>query len=330
MVTAEQARNLVRQAQLTAGEHAQILLLINTEADKTLPVFEGLEASEVAGVVREYLDVRRQAGAAAAPGTPAFYRDVILILPSSDDGSPERVRKYDKITYTTLQKVLDREGCDVVQDPISKEWVDFELLNLQDNMLLTAQRASTPIDKRVSTVEGFVESSVRGFEADAAEAMYQHMQQRHSSVQVLPIRNITSAGGGKREVDGAVLAADCAAILEAKQVLDDEAVHQLESCLDFMKTQQLTGMAAKLQGKKLVGYVAGRTITSDPNKVRKLVSSCQEKGYGILVTSGKGPSLGNSRIPRVEVKCTLRRSIYGTAELCAQLCAHTALTYMHA
>jgi hypothetical protein len=88
---------------------------------------------------------------------------------------------------------------------------------------------------QVSTIEGFVESSVRAFEADAAEAMYQQMQQDHSSVEVLPIRNITSTGGEKREVDGAVVAADCAAILEAKQVLDDEAVQQLDSCMDFIK-----------------------------------------------------------------------------------------------
>jgi hypothetical protein len=67
----------------------------------------------------------------------------------------------------------------------------------------------------------------------------------------------------------------------------------------------LSGAAAKLQGKKLVGYVAGRTITSDPNKVRKLFSSCQQKGYGILVTSGKALSLGSSRVRRLEAKCAL-------------------------
>lgn len=80
-----------------------------------------------------------------------------------------------------------------------------------------------------------MQSSVRGFEADAAEAMYRDMQQHHNSVEVLEIRSITSAAGRKREVDGAVLAADCAAILEAKQVLDYGAVQQLESCLEFIK-----------------------------------------------------------------------------------------------
>ena len=85
-------------------------------------------------------------------GPPEFYRSVILILPPSDDGSPERVRKYDKVTRKTLQKVLDNEGCDVVKDPISKDWVDFELLALQDDMVLITQRASTPMDKRVRLI----------------------------------------------------------------------------------------------------------------------------------------------------------------------------------
>lgn len=85
-------------------------------------------------------------------GTPVFYRNVILTLPKMDDGSPEVITKFEKVTQTTLRKVLDRQGCDVVQDPVSKEWVDFELLNLQDNMLLIAQRVSTPMDNRVRLI----------------------------------------------------------------------------------------------------------------------------------------------------------------------------------
>lgn len=73
----------------------------------------------------------------------------------------------------------------------------------------------------------------------------------------------------------------------------------------------MLGPAAKLQGKRLVGYVAGRTITSDQTKGTELVNSCKEKGYSILVTSGKGLRVGNSRIPRVEVRCTLRNSVCG-------------------
>lgn len=88
---------------------------------------------------------------------------------------------------------------------------------------------------QVSTVEGFVESSVKAFEEDAIEAVFKVMQQQHSSAKVLPIRDITSADGRKREVDGAVIADGCAAILEAKQVLDDTAVPQLASCIEFIR-----------------------------------------------------------------------------------------------
>jgi hypothetical protein len=84
-------------------------------------------------------------------------------------------------------------------------------------------------------LEGFVESSVKGFEEDATEAVFQQLQQKHSSVKVLPIRNITSLDGKRREVDGAVVADGCAAILEAKQVLDDSAVPQLASCIEFIR-----------------------------------------------------------------------------------------------
>jgi hypothetical protein len=85
-------------------------------------------------------------------GAPVFYRDVILTLPALDDGSPEQVWKYDKVTRTTLQKLMDRGGCDVVQDPISKGWVDFELVDLHDNVLLKARSTSTPMDKRVRLI----------------------------------------------------------------------------------------------------------------------------------------------------------------------------------
>jgi hypothetical protein len=40
----------------------------------------------------------------------------------------------------------------VVQDPISKGWVDFEVVDLHDNVLLKAQRTSTPMDKRVRLI----------------------------------------------------------------------------------------------------------------------------------------------------------------------------------
>lgn len=88
---------------------------------------------------------------------------------------------------------------------------------------------------QVSTLEGFVSSSAKGFEQDATEAMARQLQQQHSSAKVLPIRRITSVDGKAREVDGVVIADGCTAILEAKQVLDDTAVEQLASAIDFIR-----------------------------------------------------------------------------------------------
>ncbi len=76
---------------------------------------------------------------------------------------------------------------------------------------------------------------MRSFEADATEAMCRDIRQQHSTAQVMPIREISNASGAKREIDGAVTADGCVAILEAKQVLDDYAVEQLDSCLAFIK-----------------------------------------------------------------------------------------------
>jgi hypothetical protein len=88
---------------------------------------------------------------------------------------------------------------------------------------------------QVSTIEGFVTSSFRSLEGDATEAVYQGLLKQQSRVKVLEIRELTTADGRKREVDGVVVADDCAAIVEAKQQLDDSAVPQLSSCLDFIR-----------------------------------------------------------------------------------------------
>jgi hypothetical protein len=84
-------------------------------------------------------------------------------------------------------------------------------------------------------LEGFVESSVNAFEANATEAVCTLLKEQHGDAQVLPIREITSADGQMREVDGVVVAGGCAAIVEAEQVVDAKAVSQLTSCLDFMR-----------------------------------------------------------------------------------------------
>jgi hypothetical protein len=68
--------------------------------------------------------------------------------------------------------------------------------------------------------------------------------------------------------------------------------------------QQLTGRAAELKGKKLVGYLAGRTMTGNPNKCRALLKQCKALNYPILMPSGKALSVGNSRVPKLQVNCT--------------------------
>jgi len=80
-----------------------------------------------------------------------------------------------------------------------------------------------------------VSSSVQGFEEDAIQAVFRHLQQQHSNAEVLPIRHIARVDGKRREVDGAVVADGCAAILQARLVLDDTAVSQLASCMEFIR-----------------------------------------------------------------------------------------------
>ena len=55
MVSAEQARNLVWGAGLEADDKDEILLLINTEPEATLRIFEGLRAEDIKGVVEKHL-----------------------------------------------------------------------------------------------------------------------------------------------------------------------------------------------------------------------------------------------------------------------------------
>eukprot|EP00882_Tetradesmus_deserticola_P002086 GHRQ01002234.1.p1 GENE.GHRQ01002234.1~~GHRQ01002234.1.p1 ORF type:complete len:136 (+),score=36.23 GHRQ01002234.1:655-1062(+) len=126
-------------------------------------------------------------------------------------------------------------------------------MKLRDNMLLVALRGSAPWNARASTLEGCVESSVQGFEAAAAAALYQLLQQQHSSVKVLPVRHIRSSDRRHREVGGAVIADGCAAILEAKQELDDSAVAQLASCISVHQKQHTHWPFGRVQGQEALG-----------------------------------------------------------------------------
>jgi hypothetical protein len=84
-----------------------------------------------------------------------YYKNVILTLPSSSlDECDEDIRKYDLISRSTLIRVLEREGCDVVLDPFDKSrYVDFGSINMEDNILLVAWKGSLRMEKRVSLVE---------------------------------------------------------------------------------------------------------------------------------------------------------------------------------
>ena len=55
-VSVEQARNLVRVAGLDDDDRDAMLRRINSEPEATLPIFEGLQAQEVKGVVQKYLE----------------------------------------------------------------------------------------------------------------------------------------------------------------------------------------------------------------------------------------------------------------------------------
>jgi hypothetical protein len=57
------------------------------------------------------------------------------------------------------------------------------------------------------------------------------------------------------------------------------------------------GDAAKLSGKPLMGFLAGKAITKDPGAAKKLFQGSLAHGFGIVITSGRGMSLGNSRVP---------------------------------
>jgi hypothetical protein len=61
------------------------------------------------------------------------------------------------------------------------------------------------------------------------------------------------------------------------------------------RDNQLTSPAAELNGKKLLGYLAGRTLISDPGKIKQLLRSCHLNGFRILLSSGKSLTLENSR-----------------------------------
>jgi hypothetical protein len=74
---------------------------------------------------------------------------MILHIAGDTHNPDEFVTSYASVSRSTLQKVLDGLGCDVVQVPGTDQLVGFDDLELHDDMLLTALRYSVPWDARV-------------------------------------------------------------------------------------------------------------------------------------------------------------------------------------
>jgi len=81
--------------------------------------------------------------------TPRLYQNIILHIAGGTRNPEEFVRVYARVGRSTLQKVLDRWGCDAVQVPGTDQLVGFDALELYDNMLLTALPYSVSWDARV-------------------------------------------------------------------------------------------------------------------------------------------------------------------------------------
>jgi hypothetical protein len=85
----------------------------------------------------------------SSTGAPRLYQNIILHIAGDTRNPEEFVRTYTRVGRSTLQKVLDGLGCDVVQVPGTDQLVGFDALELHDNMLLTALPYSVPWDARV-------------------------------------------------------------------------------------------------------------------------------------------------------------------------------------
>lgn len=79
------------------------------------------------------------------------------------------------------------------------------------------------------------------------------------------------------------------------------------------RDNELKGPAAELKGMKVVGFLAGRTLSNDPGKPQKLFRDCRQHGYGIFVGSGKSLGLGNSRVPHLRLDCSMYKRACGAS-----------------
>ncbi len=100
-------------------------------------------------------------------------------------------------------------------------------------------------------------------------------------------------------------------------------MHVMSTCCNQLcvhcKNEQLTGPSEQLKGKRLRGFLAGRTLpAAGSGKLNEFVQECRERGYGILVPNGRSLGLGNSRVPRLHVECALRTTMPGRVTYAAR------------
>eukprot|EP00882_Tetradesmus_deserticola_P032478 GHRQ01036878.1.p1 GENE.GHRQ01036878.1~~GHRQ01036878.1.p1 ORF type:complete len:221 (-),score=7.12 GHRQ01036878.1:204-866(-) len=91
-------------------------------------------------------------------GAPPMYKDVLFYV-AGDSDQTEYLIKFSRASRAGLQKALDNQGCDAVQDPDTGELVTFDSIELRDNILLVASRGSAPWKARVRNAAGGVQAA---------------------------------------------------------------------------------------------------------------------------------------------------------------------------
>ncbi|KAK9822264.1 hypothetical protein WJX74_000934 [Apatococcus lobatus] len=91
------------------------------------------------------------------------------------------------------------------------------------------------------------------------------------------------------------LAESCALIAEVKTTLSDKAYIELECLLDTIRDMMEEGApsAAPFKGKRLLGALAGRIITSNNQSSRSLLNHAERCSFSILLPNSKGFSNGD-------------------------------------
>jgi hypothetical protein len=86
-------------------------------------------------------------------GVPTRYKNITVHI-AGDSFDSQVVVKFDRVTRAGLEALLIRRGADTFLDPVTKEWVDFNCVELSDSMLLSALRGDVPLEARVGRSAG--------------------------------------------------------------------------------------------------------------------------------------------------------------------------------